>query len=1204
MPCERLLLTEDGQFRDNNGNIVILRGINFDSSIKNPTYPKNTNSHSLIGDENTFFSNAFDNISFVNHPFPLHETSSHINRLKSLGYNVIRYPFTWEALEHEGPGVYDYKYMDYAISLMKKINKIGGIYIFLDPHQDVWSRFTGGSGAPLWTLYAAGFQPTRFQETEAAILHNHYIDPKTKKEFSNKRFPKMLWPTNYTRLACQTMFTLFFAGKQFAPKCIINDMNIQDYLQQTFLNAILTFYLRIKEQAPELFTDNCLIGLETMNEPSKGYLGEKYLNIVPKDRDLKLDSTPSALQSFLLGEGNSCTVDKYEISVFGPAKNKTKIVDPKGSKAWLSEDERFEIDKAMGWQRGPGWEPDMCIWRMHDVWKLNDDGSGTILLPDYFVKDPKDSSIIIDEKYFINHHFIDYYQRIHEQFRAIDEWSFIILQPPVMKEPPKLKDNTKLMDGKIILACHFYDGMSLMFKTWNTRYNVDTFGIVRGKYSNPAFSLVLGEANIRKSIRKQLREMFLEAKEHLGPGVPVIFTETGMPMDMDNKQAYEDGKYASQTAALDAIHYALEGSNLSYCLWCYCAENSHEWGDNWNNEDFSIWSNDDVKNKSKYEKILKTVPKTKQELKNEKKRQQKLIAYQKAEQKARLKREENAPLPNKRPSAVTSTPTTGTTTASNTDVQSVPTPLSTTTNVSEETKNIKPSKLNNPNSFLDNKEAAKEVESRTLINEGKEELKRESTLKESIEAFDRINSKHISSIQSEEPSLLQVRPYKTRSHSATILKTGSTPIPPGMPKRPVTRIRSKSHPTSKGIIHHRDTVPQKVSEFPKYATKRDTREIVAHYSEKSPVLNLFPDNQKKKTNPANIPNEIQKAIEKAKANQERKSHIKAATKPTKNKSLESPENHKQTKESKGPMNDKKSKNDKFLKNDKQLIKDKELNLQGDAQKKDTGMVLDANNLAKEANTSATTSKKPDGVNIWTAVAAADEKKEQLEGKVQNQETTELSHTTHDESTVSLSANSVASIMDKPNISTIKSNSIPVDHRLGLKYPPCNKVKDVDLVGFRALDAILRPFVIKIHGSFKYAEFDLLTKTYVLEICGSEDIKANPLPFSRSPTPLSRTPSRSQSKGSLMSGVSTPSISILHAPAPSKELVSRQSPTYIYLPKYHFPYEDMMIQAPGYFSYDPTYQILKWYHYKGLQTIRVSVLFKDLPSSSNTNCTVM
>lgn len=92
--------------------------------------------------------------------------------------------------------------------------------MIMDPHQDVWSRYSGGSGAPYWTFIAAGMDPKRFSVTEAALVHNTFPNP--------TEFPKMIWSTNYDRLAVATMFILFFAGKHFAPKAIINGQNIQD----------------------------------------------------------------------------------------------------------------------------------------------------------------------------------------------------------------------------------------------------------------------------------------------------------------------------------------------------------------------------------------------------------------------------------------------------------------------------------------------------------------------------------------------------------------------------------------------------------------------------------------------------------------------------------------------------------------------------------------------------------------------------------------------------------------------------------------------------------------------------------------------------------------------------------------------------------------------------------------------------------------
>ena len=588
---EKLYISKKGEFCDADGNVVILRGVNLDPNVKTPANPAMT-THFPIKDES--FWDGADDVSFIGHPFPLDQVETHINRIKSLGYNHIRLPFTWESLEHKGPGIYDYEYMDYLIEVLRIIDRVGGVYVYLDPHQDVWSRFSGGSGAPYWTLLAAGFQPKRFRKNEAAIVHNTIIDPQTGKD-DPEAFPRMVWATNYYKLACQTMFTLFFAGKYFAPKCIINGVNIQDYLQQTYLDAILTLYKHIQQNAPELFESNCIIGLESMNEPNHGFLGTLNLGEIEKERNLRVGSTPTAFQSFMMGEGIDTTIERYSITVFGPQRAGLKNVSCMREKAWLSEEERNAADAKYGWQRDAGWLADTCIWRLHGVWEHTAHGP-KLIIPDYFSR-IEGVSATIDETYFINNMFPEYFNRFHKAFRAIDQESFVLLQPPVFKGPPNLR-HLDIIPGKTICACHFYDGLSLMFKTWNKLYNVNTFGIVRGNYSNPIFSVVFGERRIRESFRDQLRMMKQEVHEILGKDIPVFFSEIGMPFDMNNKAAYSSGDYTSQTRAMNAIAYALEGNHLSFSLWCYASENCYKWGDNWNNEDFSIYSEDFAKHKA------------------------------------------------------------------------------------------------------------------------------------------------------------------------------------------------------------------------------------------------------------------------------------------------------------------------------------------------------------------------------------------------------------------------------------------------------------------------------------------------------------------------------------------------------------------------------------------------------------------------------
>ena len=123
---------------------------------------------------------------------------------------------------------------------------------------------------------------------------------------------------------------------------------------------------------------------------------------------------------------------------------------------------------------------------------------------------------------------------------------------------------------------------------------MDVIGVLRGKYWTPAFALKFGETAIRNCLRDQLKFLRDESLKCMGKH-PMVFTEIGIPYDMDDKHAYKTGDYSSQTRAMDANHFAIEGSGSNgFTLWLYETENNHKWGDNWNGEDLSIFSNDDL----------------------------------------------------------------------------------------------------------------------------------------------------------------------------------------------------------------------------------------------------------------------------------------------------------------------------------------------------------------------------------------------------------------------------------------------------------------------------------------------------------------------------------------------------------------------------------------------------------------------------------
>ncbi|OJJ48635.1 hypothetical protein ASPZODRAFT_1646406 [Penicilliopsis zonata CBS 506.65] len=558
----------DGQiFRDPQNREITFRGINVAGDAK---YPRAPNVPTHISDG--FFDG--DSVSFVGRPFPLEDAHKHFARLRKWGYNTIRYLFTWEAIEHAGPGVYDEEWIAFTIEILR-VAKQYGFYVFMDPHQDVWSRFSGGSGAPMWTLYAAGFNPLAFKKTEAALVQNTWDDP--------TQFPKMIWATNYTRLVCQTIFTLFWAGRDFAPKAIIDGVNIQDYLQSHYIAAVK--YLAQKIHDAGDLEHEVVIGWETLNEPHRGLIGVKDISVIPPEQQLQLGTSPTAFQAMLSGSGRACEVTTWSFGSFGPHQTGRELVDPEGESAWLPAD--FD-DSRYGWKRDPDWKLGQCLWAQHGVW---DPATDQLLQKDYFSKNPQTGEKLDYEK-FTNTYFINHYRTYRDAIRGVWPESIMFCQPPVMEVPPDLK-GTVDDDSNMVHAVHFYDGLTLLTKHWNRFYNVDVIGVLRGKYLTPAFAVKLGETAIRNCLRDQLKFLRDESLKYMG-NHPLIFTEIGIPFDMDEDYAYKTGDYTSQTSAMDANHFALEGSTGNgFTLWLYMTQNSHEWGDQWNGEDLSIFSLDD-----------------------------------------------------------------------------------------------------------------------------------------------------------------------------------------------------------------------------------------------------------------------------------------------------------------------------------------------------------------------------------------------------------------------------------------------------------------------------------------------------------------------------------------------------------------------------------------------------------------------------------
>lgn len=406
----------------------------------------------------------------------------------------------------------------------------------------------------MWTIYACGLDPESFAATEAALVHNTFPEP--------EKFPKMIWSTNYTRMACQVMFTFFFAGKDFAPKCIIDGKNIQDYLQDHFVGACAHLAKRIHEAGG--LEDEVVIGWESMNEPNRGLVGWSDLSAIPSEQKLQKGTSPTAWQAILTASGRACEINVWDFGGMGPYKSGTALVDPQGRSAWLPAD---YDDSKYGFARDPGWKLGECVWAQHGVW---DPKTDILINKAYFRTNPRTGEVL-EYEVFTNTYFMDYYRKHRDAIRAHHMNSILFCQPPVLEIPPSIK-GTADDDPKMVYAPHYYDGLTLMTKKWNKLYNVDVLGILRGRYLNPVFAVKIGETAIRNCLRDQLAAIKKEGLDYMG-NHPCVLTEFGIPYDMDDKYAYKTGDYSSQSSAMDANHFAVEGSAIAgYTLWLYMTE--------------------------------------------------------------------------------------------------------------------------------------------------------------------------------------------------------------------------------------------------------------------------------------------------------------------------------------------------------------------------------------------------------------------------------------------------------------------------------------------------------------------------------------------------------------------------------------------------------------------------------------------------------
>jgi hypothetical protein len=534
MPPSSLRVVGD-RFLDAEGRDVLLRGVNLGGDSK---VPRVSGPHKA-GD----FSDHRE-VSFVGRPFPLAEANAHFSRLSRWGFNCIRLLTTWEAVEHAGPGCYDEAYLDYYAEIARLAGE-HGFHVFVDVHQDAWSRMSGGSGAPGWTFEAVGLDLERFHDADAAFLMQR-----------RKPGNHAHWPSNYRLPANGIMWSLFFGGRWLTPDFTIDGLNVQDYLQGRYL-ACVDRVARWLAPLPHV------IGFDSLNEPSLGWLGKPLSDRgVESPSPVAIGPALSPLDGLALARGLPVTVPVIGGRETGrPHVVGQRTLNPNGVAIWR--------------------EGATCPFEAAGVYAL-EDGHAAPVDEQAFLRGPQGP---FDAPRDV---FAPFFQAVARTMRA-HRADWILFAELEVAAPFVGGAYPAAMPPESVSAPHWYDLANLTARRFDVEDHVDAL----------AGRPLHGPDEVRGSYRRGL-----EACRRLGQSFegPTLIGEIGVQFRIDDGASYhawaagERGPqvFAKQAQMLSLMSDALDALKLSATWWNYTATNRNDprVGDGWNHEDMSLFSRD------------------------------------------------------------------------------------------------------------------------------------------------------------------------------------------------------------------------------------------------------------------------------------------------------------------------------------------------------------------------------------------------------------------------------------------------------------------------------------------------------------------------------------------------------------------------------------------------------------------------------------
>ncbi|MFT4980051.1 MAG: hypothetical protein ACI8S6_005963, partial [Myxococcota bacterium] len=481
-------------------------------------------------------------VSFIGRPFPLAEADAHFSRLRGWGLNCLRLLTTWEAIAHAGPDCFDEDYLDYFAAISAAAGR-AGLRVIVDFHQDVFSRMTGGDGAPGWAVEAAGLDLAAIGPGDAAWRMADRHDPA-----DPSSYPQMSWTWNYQMPANGILWTLFFAGDRLAPGHRIDGEGAGSFLRRHFFAAQQALAERLASQP-------WVIGFDVLNEPSRGWIGRSLTERPDRWHGAEPPRPGPAfspLDALSCAAGHPTEVPWMVLRLLrgGVVRERTFTANPGGIRLWRDD---IEPPLASIWSR--------------------EGGQPRALKPDHFQQ-------LDFERDCLSPFLTEAARRLHA-VRA--DW-LIFCEKDALDAAVEPGFGGPLPQGAVD-GTHWYDLVLLMARRDIWPLGIDPIGRRVG----------LGSRGIERVYAGQLQRIAAGSE---ASGVPTFIGEFGIPFDLNGRAAYRawaggdrsPRPWRAHVGALQRMYGALDALQLSGALWNYTASNRNDHGDGWNLEDLSVFS--------------------------------------------------------------------------------------------------------------------------------------------------------------------------------------------------------------------------------------------------------------------------------------------------------------------------------------------------------------------------------------------------------------------------------------------------------------------------------------------------------------------------------------------------------------------------------------------------------------------------------------